>query len=127
VPKKVKSAKELIEQALEREDSAEVAVDAILEFPFWLYSLSANNSYTRQSDDTDGEECSITVGFSRDGDGWFNVTSRVENGVHTHRFRTGFGGGRSLRVRNALLILARAIDLDNKEKPDLPYKKHDDE
>ena len=33
------------------------------------------------------------------------------------RFRTSGGGGHSLRVRNALMLLALAIKLDNEEDP----------
>lgn len=82
----------------------------ILETPFWLESLSSDNLYFRTHDDNDGEKSQgVGVAFSPDGDAWLMPH------METLRFRTFMGGGASLRVRNALIILAEAIRLDNGE------------
>jgi hypothetical protein len=74
----------------------------------------------RLHDDHDGTyEGTLWVQVGPDGDAWVNVINRSPFGL---RFRNSFGGGRSLRVHNALLILAHAIKMDNLERPD---KKHD--
>ena len=51
----------------------------------------------------------VSVVFSPDGDAWVTTDPRG------CRFRTYAGGGTSLRVRNALLMLAMAIKLDNEK------------
>ncbi len=83
---------------------------------FWIPELSAEEAYTRIHDDCDGElDGIIEVAFS-DQVGDIGVrTSKSDRGYL--RFRDGFGGGMSLRVRNALMILALAIKLDNEERP----------
>ena len=93
-------------------------IAAILEEPFWIHSLETHTPYTRFEDDS--VEGNLTVSFSPDGDGWIQVHSRPDSKElrTVFRFRTPFqGGGKSPRVRNALLILAEAIRLDNKECP----------
>lgn len=88
-------------------------IKKILEASFWLQSLETNSSYSRLHDDHDGTyEGVVTVGFSCDGDAWISIDNS-----RPIRFRTAFGGGMSLRTRNALLILAEAIRLDNEELP----------
>lgn len=91
-------------------------LQAVVNAPYWPQGLEVNKSYTRLGDDTSGE---ITVIIASDADAWITVHSKTdpeEFGL-SHRFRTGFGGGESLRVRNALLALALAIKLDNEEHP----------
>ncbi|OHA89858.1 MAG: hypothetical protein A2741_03005 [Candidatus Zambryskibacteria bacterium RIFCSPHIGHO2_01_FULL_43_27] len=109
------------------EANADLAVDILLETPFWPKSLNDRTLYRRRSDDTDGADDAISVTFSSDGDGWIEVESSYDpestNISLSQRFRMPlWGGGRSPHVRNALLILAVAISLDNKELPD-PVKK----
>jgi hypothetical protein len=84
--------------------------------PDWIES---GVGYQRYGDDVNLG--SITVGCGPDGDGRVEVASVIDpNDVNfIHRFRTEFGGGASLRVRNALLILALAIQMDNDERPQL--------
>lgn len=102
------------------------AVDALLESSFWLPSLDTKGSYSRESDDTDGYIRGVNVVFGHDGDAWVQITSfnkdpNTEENVpfnESHRFRTYFGGGSSLRVRIALMILARAIQMDEADRPD---------
>ena len=100
-------------------------VDILLETPHWPKFLKTNLQYKRCSDDTDGEDQSITVIFGSDGDAWFEVRSDLKPSAPdsfksrvSHRFRTYAGGGRSLRTRVAVMILARAIQLDEKEMSD---------
>ena len=89
---------------------------AILERPFWPRLLDVGTSYTRLGDDTSGE---LTVAIAADSSAWITLFSKPdpeEFGL-SHRFRCGFDGGESERVRNALLALALAIKLDNLERP----------
>lgn len=89
-------------------------VRRVLENPFWIPELSSEEVYTRIHDDHDGTfEGKISIGFSHDGDAWIYV----DKAHSSLRFRTFFGGGMSERVRNALMILAYAIKLDNEKKP----------
>ena len=83
----------------------------VLEHPFWIPELDVNVAYERLHDDHDGTfRGKINVAFSIDGDAWISV-----DGHRSLRFRTYEGGGMSLRVRNALVVLALAIKLDNEE------------
>ncbi len=107
-------------------DDADIVIDAVLDIPFWHPGVDPKKAYQRRSDDTDGQDMGIGVMFGSDSDAHFQVwsynldrkTGEPQYDDGHHRFRTHFGGGRSLRVRNALIMLARAIDLDNKERPD---------
>ena len=87
----------------------------ILERPFWIPEVKTNTEYVRLHDDHDGtKEGCIILQFDEAGDAF------VYTDVHQHptlRFRTLNGGGSSLRVRNALIILAEAIRLDNRDHP----------
>ena len=96
-----------------RQDSIEDRIKDILEHPFWLYSLKSNTEYFRTHDDCDGDLTKgISVQFDQCGDAHICL---MNMGHHACRFRTHGGGGNSLRVRNALLILAEAIRLDDEE------------
>lgn len=87
----------------------------VLENPFWIPGLAANESYSRLHDDHDGEFVgNLMVSFGPDGDAW--LATDIGPGKSL-RFRTGIGGGMSLRVRNALMLLALAIKLDNEDRP----------
>ena len=86
----------------------------VLENPFWIHELSSDVNYTRIQDDHDGtREGQLSVAFTPDGDAWV-FTDKHHPSM---RFRNFFGGGMSLRTRNALMVLAYAIKLDNEEKP----------
>ena len=80
----------------------------------WPPELSADTMYERIHDDNDGtgEGC-IRVGFTPDGDAW--ITTDKHHG-QVLRFRTALGGGNSVRVRNALVLLALAIKRDNESR-----------
>lgn len=88
-------------------------IQKLLESYYWIPTLSTDKSYFRQHDDTDGKADGVLqINFDRFGDAWISIDGRK-----MLRFRTGCGGGSSLRTRNALMILAEAIRLDNEEKP----------
>lgn len=94
----------------------EIVIRALLEKHFWPQSIKINEHYRRFGDDNNG---SLKVFFSNDGDGRVDVESLKDpkEPFDSHRFRTGFGGGDSLMVRNALLVLALAIKAENARRP----------
>ena len=93
-------------------------IKAFLDQPYWPDGVKCDERYFRTTDDNDGElHYGLSLTFSEDGDAWLNATHPP---MESCRFRTLIGGGRSLRVRAALLILALAIDMDNQENPILP-------
>jgi hypothetical protein len=88
----------------------------VLENPFWIPDLKTMECYSRLHDDHDGTyNGSINVTISEDGDVWFRIIG--ERNSDSLRFRMSLGGGMSPRVRNALMILALAIKLDNEKNP----------
>ena len=97
-------------------DKLQQTIRSVLEQPFWLPDLKPGEHYFRTHDDCEGElQNGIKVIFSEDGDAWVETTSEP---FTTCRYRMPIiGGGRSPRVRNALLILALAIKLDNEDDP----------
>jgi hypothetical protein len=93
-----------------------VALNTLIEGSYWPDSISTNTTYVRRQDDTDGERSSehdLVVHIGCDGDAWV----RAGGSLRTLRFRNCFGGGWSVRVRNALLVLAEAIRRDNEARP----------
>ena len=87
-------------------------IHELLEQPFWPETIESNKRYFITHDDNDGDKSKgLEVAFSIDGDAWIDTT--CPNPFDACRFRTHGGGGRNQRVRNALLILAEAIRLDN--------------
>lgn len=91
-------------------------VKRVLENPFWITDLKPEELYQRLHDDHDGSrDGKINVTFSGGGDAWVDISHSCPGSL---RFRTEFGGGgMSPRVRNALMILAYAIKLDNEARP----------
>lgn len=88
-------------------------IKKLLEDSFWPESLSPDVSYQRIHDDHDGTFTgTLSVFIDRMGD----VYLTVDRAFEALRFRTMGGGGHSLRVRNALVVLAEAIRLDNEER-----------
>ena len=91
------------------------AVARALKPDYSLPTLTPRVAYTRMQDDTDGErtpEHDLTVAIGPDGDCWVSA-----GGGRSIRFRTWAGGGMSLRTRQALMVLAEAIRLDNADRP----------
>ncbi len=87
----------------------------VLNSPFWIPELHTNTVYSRLHDDHDGTRKGvISVQFDQQGDAW--LSTDMHRGPPL-RFRMEGGGGLSLRVRNALMILAEAIRLDNLDRP----------
>ena len=95
-----------------KEGSVEPIVKELLDTPFWLTTLKTDTTYFRTHDDCDGDlSQGIGVAIDQQGDVWIGM------GNESRRFRTYGGGGMSLRVRNALLVLAEAIRQDNESRP----------
>ena len=88
----------------------------VLNNPFWINGLEAGEVYRRLHDDHDGTFTGIlNVLIGPDGD--CHTWTDVQPG-QSLRFRVPIlGGGMSPRVRNALMILAFAIKLDNDDYP----------
>lgn len=69
--------------------------------------------YERLHDDHDGDfDGRLKVQMGPDGDMWIMIDDS-----QPIRFRNMAGGGMSLRVHCALIILAKAIDMDNQRHP----------
>lgn len=103
-----------IDRRVGRADPARAVLRALMP-NYWLQTLSTRTSYTRRHDDTDGQtdhEQDLSVMIGPDGDCWLEA-----GGGKLLRFRTMSGGGQSLRTRQALMVLAEAIRLDNEEYP----------
>jgi hypothetical protein len=114
------SAAEFSERyVLTDDDAARLAdVRALLEREGpWPATLEENRAYVRFEDDSPTGR--IAVQFTSDGDGWIEVFGVPDEtyGTFSYRFRTAIGGGESPSVRAALMILAEAICMDNKENP----------
>jgi hypothetical protein len=103
-------AREISQERLEKD------VKRVLENPFWIQGLSYKTAYSRIHDDHDGTfDGEIGVYFTQDSDAWVEIAKKDGGAL---RFREGIiGGGSSPRVRNALMILAYAIKLDNEKHP----------
>ncbi len=83
-------------------------IERLLEDFYWIPGLKMNRFYERVHDN--GGNNTLWVGFGPDGDAWIKT-----NGKIALRFNMPFGGGgQSPHVRNALMILAYAIMLDNR-------------
>lgn len=84
-------------------------------FP-WPEELEQSKIYFRRQDDHDGNLGEgVSVSFGIDGDAYIETNSRP---CSSCRYRVPLiGGGRSPRVRSALMILALAIEADNLNDP----------
>jgi hypothetical protein len=94
------------------------SLDNLIERDFWPKSLAPDQIYTRLHDDRDGEtgeEHQLRVYIAQDGD----LHVFLPHSFESLRFRNYIGGGKSLRVRNALLVLAEAIRRENEQRPQL--------
>lgn len=86
-------------------------IKELLETPFWIPAIATNVSYESHDDDTPCDEVALLqVIFSADGDAWVN--KMTDPAYKSIRKRTYAGGGKDLRTRTALMILAYAIKLD---------------
>lgn len=95
-------------------EEIETLAKEILEDNFFLPSIEERENYFRVHDDNDGDQSQgLEVMFGPDGDAYVSATTPP---MTSCRFRVPMiGGGKSHRVRNALLILALAIKLDNEQ------------
>lgn len=79
----------------------------------WPEELDVDTMYEKIQDDADGLDVGkVRVGFLLNGDAW--ICTDTHRGPAL-RFRTYHGGGNSVRVRNALVLLALAIKRDNEK------------
>jgi hypothetical protein len=88
--------------------------------PHWPETLKSRQLYERPCDDK--RYGRLTLSFSEDGDAWVTVHEGEREDLSdfhtaTVRIRTLFGGGRSIRTRQALLWLAEAMRQDEAEYP----------
>ncbi len=111
--------------------STSKTVKALVETPAWIEGLSPMEHYQRKSDDGDGAFLRVLI--DEQGDCWLYVQSEETWNIQINgstkerkkihkaagvRFCMPYGGGgRSSRTRMALMVLAEAIRLDNKEDP----------
>lgn len=105
--------------------ASRTSVESVVLRPHWPEGLEARKVYRFTCDDccpsTDTKDFTVVV--SDDGDVWLGMlevndkhtSEPYRNPSPTVRCRTGVGGGRHRRTRQALLWLARAIQLDNEE------------
>ncbi len=92
---------------------------ALLESPHGNLTREQDFVCQVQHDDTDGEDTGfLTLTAQRNGDIRMMVDQRP---CRSLRFRTMFGGGSHLIVRNALLLLALAIHLEENHTPFKDY------
>ena len=90
-------------------------IKQILEDNFWISSLKPDYPYFVTNDDYAGRRHEgITVTIDSQGDAWISIND--EDAYCNARIRTFAGGGHNHRTRNALMILAEAIRLDNDER-----------
>lgn len=95
-------------------ESLQQAARYVLENPWWEPTLKVMTRYSRLHDDCMGEpQGNIIVTMGPDADAWVTIDTR-----ETLRFRTPAGGGKSFRTRNALMILALAMKLDEEQPLD---------
>ena len=98
-----------LREVMTNEQRRNRAIRKLLDNLPWPEGLEAK-TYSRLHDDHDGEETGrLVVSISHDGDTWVTTTRG------SLRFRTATGGGCSVRVRNALVLLALAIQIENEE------------
>jgi len=102
--------------------ASRTSVESVVLRSHWPVGLEFRHQYKFKCDDCGPEDIAeLRVTISDDGDVWVGM-SQIEgirdeepyaNPHPSVRCRTGVGGGRHRRTRQALLWLARAIQLDN--------------
>lgn len=96
-----------------------ISIKEFLEKVNFPKKLEASKFYHRVQDDNDGDlKSGVRVFISPDGDVHVRVIGSEGSPFDSSRYRIPIiGGGRSPLVRNALLILAEAIRIENEENP----------
>ena len=127
--KRQKKIEETIEKLLSSNDHNFV-LKTILDHLQWPVGLENGIQYFVNEDDTDGARRGIGVHFLDNGDGVIDfkecmieshfAQSEISTTPHVYRFRNWCGGGRSLYVHKALLILAHAVMIDKDEEVIIP-------
>jgi len=98
-------------------DGMDKIIKDILENPFWIPGLESKTQYSTHDDDTpDSTVAILSIIFSDDGDAW--VAKWTDPSHASIRKRTHAGGGKDLRTRQAIMILAFAMKLDEEERED---------
>lgn len=90
-------------------DVLEERITEILEGDFKLPSVEFGQSFKRIHDDNDGLATGLSLKIDMDG----NIKVDVDAEYMSARYRHAGGGGRSLRTRNALMVLALAMEKDS--------------
>ena len=124
--KRQKKIEVTIGKLLSSEDH-DFVVRTFLEKLKWPIDVKTDIEYFANEDDSDGARRGIGVHFLSNGDGVINLTECIieshfsqsdifSTHPHVYRFRNWFGGGRSLYVHKALLVLAHAVMIDKDEE-----------
>lgn len=93
-----------------KELSQSEKIKRFLDNLYWPETLSANEVYSTEDDDSEPGKTKMMVQISNDGDAWVNILS---NPSFKHiRKRTYSGGGRDKFTRLALIVLAEAMRID---------------
>ena len=104
-------AEKLVRSVVEK--YPDLVIDALLGRALWPKEVQTKTRYTRMGDDN---RSILAVSFNPDGDGHADCMCKPDPDLsetgYMPRFRTHIGGGTSPHTRTALLILARAIMLD---------------
>ncbi len=109
----------------------DTVIQTVLEHIKWPVGVKTDVEYFVNEDDTDGARRGIGVHFLSNGDGvislkecviesHFSQSDVFSTSPHIYRFRNWVGGGKSLYVHNALLILAHAVIIDKDEEVIIP-------
>lgn len=96
------------------------ALDFILEDSYWIETIDIGKLYERRHDDIDGkDDRGQYLSLSIDSSGNSDIYIIIHSGKYRIlRFQHPIGGGKSERVRKALIILAEAIRRDNEKNPE---------
>jgi len=79
----------------------------------WPDGLSTDKTYQIECDDIPDKKAMVK--FSCDGDAWVGAKRDGEGLPTLCRFRTSGGGGHSFYTRQAIMILALAMEIDNED------------
>lgn len=94
------------------------ALNFVLEDKYWIDSIDVSELYTCQHDDAEGsDEDSNNFSLAVDFTGDVHIVIHAGK-FRTLRFRHPFSGGKSERVRKALIILMESIRRDNEKNPE---------
>lgn len=96
------------------------ALDFILEDSYWIKTVDIGKLYKRRHDDAEGkDDFSQYLSLFIDSSGNSDIHVVIHPGAYrTLRFRPSAGGGKSERVRKALVIVIEAIRRDNEKNPE---------